>query len=213
MRKIETENLTEKDKGYLVGLFLGDGYAMHSRKDRHYNTEFYLNSIRDSDIQQYLVFLLEKANIVPQIAKDPRYNVNRIRASSKLFFQFLQKELAEFESNGVTQTGLPFLLGFISGLIDSEGWVAHGTILITQKDDELVRQIELACEKLDIHCTSKQRDNTSNNKIWRVYVSTSFKYLTHVSRKVGRAYSLPSIASRNAYKGREVWSSRWAHNP
>ena len=190
MQRIEAGNITEKEKGYLVGLFLGDGYALHSKKDRHYNTEFYLNSIKDLDIQEYLIGLLKKVNIVPQIAKDPRYNVNRIRASSKMFFQFMQKEIAEFEAKGVSQIEILFLLGFISGVIDSEGWVSrsHGTILITQKDDWLIRQVELICKRLNVGCTSKQRDNTSHNKIWRTYVSTSFKYLTHVSQKVRRAY-------------------------
>ena len=215
MRRIETGNLTEKEKGYLVGLFLGDGYALHSKKDRHYNTEFYLNSNKDLDIQEYLIDLLKKANISPQVAKDPRYNVNRIRASSKLFFMFLQNEIVEFESKGVSQIEIQFLLGFISGVIDSEGWVSrtHGTILITQKDKWLITQVELICKRLNIHCSSRQRDNSYGRRIWRTYVSTSFKYLPHVSKKMGRVYSLPSIASRNAYKGREVWSSRWAHNP
>ncbi len=212
MQRIEVGNLSEKESGYLVGLFLGDGYALHSKKDRHYNTEFYLNSIKDGDIQEFLITILEKINLFAQISKDPRYNVNRIRVSSRMFFEFLQKEIAEFEIKGAT-SNKEFLLGVISGFIDAEGCVYYGTICLTQKDEWFMRQAESICKLFGVKCSLRQKDNTNGRKIWRMYISTTFKYLPHVSKKMGRVYILPSIASRNAYKGREVWSSRWAHNP
>ena len=212
MQKIETGNLTEKEKGYLVGLFLGDGYAIYSKKDRHYNTEFYLNSIKDLDIQEFLISILTKMNLFTQISKDPRYNVNRIRVSSRMFFEFLQKEVNVLETEG-NSADKDFLLGVISGFIDAEGCVYYGTICLTQKDEGFMRQAESICKLFGVKCSLRQRDNTNGRKIWRMYISTTFKYLPHASKKMGRVYRFPSIASRNAYKGREVWSSRWAHNP
>jgi hypothetical protein len=93
MQRIEVGNLSEKEKGYLVGLFLGDGYANYNKNDRHYNTEFFLNSIRDKDIQEFLISILTKMNLFAQIYKDSRYNVNKIRVSSRMFFEFLQNEI------------------------------------------------------------------------------------------------------------------------
>ncbi len=212
MQKLLADNISSKEKGYLVGLFLGDGYAAYGKKDRHYNTEFYLNSIRDKDIQEFLISILTKMNLFTQISKDPRYNVNRIRISSRMFFEFLQKEVNAFETKGYS-ADKDFLLGVISGLIDSDGCVYYGTILIAQKNEGLIRQAESICKLFGVNCSLRQKDNTNGRKIWRMYISTTFKYLPYVSKKMGRVYSLPSIASRNAYKGREVWSSRWAHNP
>lgn len=212
MQKLLANKISLKEKGYLVGLFLGDGYAAHSEKDRHYNTEFYLNSKRDKDIQEFLINILTKMNLLTRVSKDPRYYVNRIRVSSRMFFEFLQEEVAKFEAK-CHSADKDFLIGVISGFIDAEGCVYYGTICLTQKDKEFMQQAESICKLFGVKCSFSQRDNTNGKKIWRMYISTSFKYLPHVSKKMGRVYSLPSIASRNAYKGREVWSSRWAHNP
>ena len=43
-------NLSDLEKGYLFGLFEGDGYKYHDKKQRHYQVEFYLNSIKDIEI-------------------------------------------------------------------------------------------------------------------------------------------------------------------
>jgi hypothetical protein len=51
VQRIQPENLSEKEKGYLVGLYLGDGYAVYSKKSRHYDAEFCLNSVKDCDMQ------------------------------------------------------------------------------------------------------------------------------------------------------------------
>ena len=40
-------NLSEKENGYLFGLFEGDGYKFHDKKGRRYMIDFYLNSVRD----------------------------------------------------------------------------------------------------------------------------------------------------------------------
>lgn len=195
MQRIEVGNISKKEKGYLVGLFLGDGYANYNKNDRHYNTEFFLNSIRDKDIQEFLISILTKMNLFAQIYKDSRYNVNKIRVSSRMFFEFMQKEIATFKVKSVA-SDKEFLLGTISGLIDSDGCVYRGTILISQKDEWLIRQAEAICKLFKINCSLKQRDNTNGRKIWRIYISTTFKYLPSVSKKMGRVYILPSIASR-----------------
>mgnify|MGYP002401761942 CR=1 FL=1 len=45
---ISLDNISSKDIGYMIGLFIGDGYKIHA--DRHYQVEYYLNSERDTDI-------------------------------------------------------------------------------------------------------------------------------------------------------------------
>ena len=39
--KIELDNISKAEKGYLIGLFIGDGYLYHDRW-RHYKINFYL---------------------------------------------------------------------------------------------------------------------------------------------------------------------------
>jgi hypothetical protein len=190
MQRIQSGNLSEKEKGYLIGLFLGDGYAIYDKKNRHYNIEFYLNSVKDTDIQDYLLQILRKSNTIAQIFKDQRCNVNRIRVSSKMFFHFLQNEIRRFKYQG-TNAAKDFLFGVLSGLIDAEGWVCYGTILFSQKGDWLAHQFEQVCKRLNVRFSSRQRNNTCGGKIWRIYVSTSFKYLAHVSKKVMREYGCP----------------------
>ena len=87
-----------------MGLFIGDGYRNYNKKDRHYNVEFYLNSSKDLDIQQYLISLLKKAKVYSSVFKDPRCKVNRIRVSSKQFFYFFEREWGVFrEKKGFKQ--------------------------------------------------------------------------------------------------------------
>ena len=45
INKIYPQNLSEKEMGYLIGFYVGDGYS-YFRKDKHYVVEFYLNSMR-----------------------------------------------------------------------------------------------------------------------------------------------------------------------
>lgn len=42
--------ISQKKLGYLVGFFIGDGYSNYNKKNRHYNVEFYFNSLRDKEM-------------------------------------------------------------------------------------------------------------------------------------------------------------------
>jgi len=186
MQKIKIDNLSEKEKGYLTGLFIGDGYSNYNKKDRHYNVEFYLHSSKDLDIQQYLIILLKKARVYSSVFKDTRYSVNRIRVSSKNFFYFFEREWGLFKKKGISNK--QWSLGVVSGFIDAEGYVGRGSISIAQKDKFTIFQIKKICENLRVCCTVKRKPNTPQGFIYRGAVSTRFKYLPHNSRKVGRIY-------------------------
>ncbi len=186
VNRIKPENLSEKEKGYLIGLFLGDGYAHHSKKDRHYNIDFYLNSVRDADIQEYLMDLMKKLNISPTVFKDPRYDMNRIRASSKQFFEFMGEKAQAFHATA-SKKRKQFLLGVVSGLIDSEGCVYRGTISLSQNNELLMRRVAGICGIWKVACSVREKSNPPGT-IWRAYVATRFSRLDHVSRKVQRVY-------------------------
>ena len=72
--KIRMKNIVLKEEGYLLGLFLGDGYSYHYKKHRHYVVEYHLNSKKDKDILQFLCTLLKRINLHPSVFKDRRCN-------------------------------------------------------------------------------------------------------------------------------------------
>jgi len=59
-RKIQIEELTKKEQGYLFGLFEGDGYKIYDKKSRHYQIDFYLNSEKDKKLLNFLLGCLKK---------------------------------------------------------------------------------------------------------------------------------------------------------
>lgn len=180
-------NITDKQLGYIVGLFIGDGYSNYNSKDRHYKIEFYLNSLSDKTILDYLCKLLHKLSLKYFISKDKRYNVMRVKINSKEFMNLLlkyEKELMKINpfSN--------YAMGLLSGFIDAEGYVKHGEILLTQRDKKTILVFKRISDSLEL--TRKfwsAKNPKSVHKIWRMRISTRFKYLPHNSIKLAGAYS------------------------
>ena len=109
---MEIGNLTEKERGYLFGLFEGDGYKYHDKKGRHYHVEFYLNSEKDKEIIVLLVKILKKIGLNPNLYQDKRYNCKRIRVYSKELFNDLVR------GSSLADKNKDFSIGFISGIIE-----------------------------------------------------------------------------------------------
>ena len=191
MRLPKFVNISEKEKGYLLGLVLGDGYANYNKKDRHYTISFYLNSLKDIDIQEQLLNIINKLNLISKVSKDKRGNVNKIRIYSKILFLYLNEQEIKLYSK-IKPVKKEFLIGMISGFIDAEGCVYRGTISIAQKNKRIMYLIEEICSFFKIKYRMKRVPNSPRGFIWRGYFSTSFKYLPHNSRKVMREYGCSS---------------------
>jgi len=114
--------------GYLLGLFAGDGYAYHDKRYRHYTIEFYLHSERNKEIQNFLITILNKLGLSCFVMKDKRYRCNRIKVYSRTLLEYLNSEHKDMTTD--------VNIGFISGLIDSEGYVnfKKSSISITNTD-------------------------------------------------------------------------------
>ncbi len=41
-RVFNLKKLSKNEIGYIIGMFVGDGYSYHDKKYRHYSVEFYL---------------------------------------------------------------------------------------------------------------------------------------------------------------------------
>ena len=208
--------LSCKEKAYLIGIILGDGYLYHD-KWRHYKVNIYLNSKKDEDIAKIVTCLLNKMDIHPY--RMYHHGCLIIRFNSKSFYQYIKKEISQISKNKNSE----FYLGIISGLIDSDGYVCKGDIVISNVNKELIDMVRGFCCELDIKSKIWKQKNSYNGKtfyIWRIRISTRFKYEKHYSQKVIRVYggALPIIASIHSemddtYKGGVARKSRRAHNP
>ncbi len=181
-REMIFDNLSKKEKGYLFGLFEGDGYKIHDKKSRHYHVEFYLNSIRDKEIINFLMGLLKKLQLNPNIYQDKRYNCKRIRVYSKDFFNIIQK-------NTKLNKSKDFNIGFVSGMIDSEGYVNNekSFIMIINTNKEILNECKNFLDRVNINSNiSKRKPSGKGIKdSYRMYISVNFKRLNHLSIKVG----------------------------
>lgn len=178
------KNLTKKELGYLFGLFKGDGYSIHDKKSRHYHVEFYLNSKKDKDISAFLVNLLKKLTLNPNEYNDKRYNCKRVRVYSKKLFNFIRKKL------DITKKSNDFKLGFVSGLIDADGYVNHkkSTIMIVNTNKKLLQDCKEALDSLSVKSSLVKRKPCKKDKLnsYRMLISVSFKNLSHISNKIKR---------------------------
>lgn len=174
--------ITEREKGYLFGLFEGDGYKIYHAKSRHYHVEFYLNSSSDQKIISYLVMLLKKLNLNPNIYQDKRYNCKRIRVYSKKLFGILNKNIK------LKDKSKEFNMGFVSGLIDSEGYVHNkkSYIMVVNTNKRILEECKNFLKTININSSISKRKPSEKEKLdsYRMYISISFKRLNHLSVKV-----------------------------
>ncbi len=182
-REINWENLSEKEKGYLFGLFEGDGYKYHDKKSRHYHIEFYLNSVKDKLIIEFIDRLLRKIGLNPYLYKDKRYNCMKIRVYSKNLFKRIKKNIS------IETRNQDFNLGYISGLIDSEGYVNNKKfyILVINTNRDILKKSKNFLESINISSIISKRKTSSKDKLdsYRMYISVKFKKLNHLSIKAG----------------------------
>lgn len=178
------QNLSEKELGYLKGLFVGDGYKYHDKKYRKHYVEFYLNSINDKDIVKFLVSILKKADLNIHFYKDKRFNCIRLRIVNKEFFKLFTKDVGKIHMNKNEK------LGFISGIIDSEGYVNEEkhNIEVVNTNLELIKFLSKWLSSFGISSSIRKKVKSIKDKSssYRMYISVSFKRLKHLSIKVGR---------------------------
>ena len=184
MYKTEILHLNKEEQGYLIGFFFGDG-CLYKDKWRHYKINFYLNPKKDNDIEKFLHSLLKKAEFKYYTMKN--HGCNIVRLNSKHLYNYLLK--IKEHVNEITDNR--FWIGCISGLIDSDGYVCNGEIVISNKDKELLELIESKANLFNVKTNLWMQHTRLNNKIyeiWRLRIGTSFKYEEQYSRKIRRFY-------------------------
>jgi len=184
MTKLDINLLTEFEKGYIVGFFLGDGSFNFGRKARRYIVRFYLDAERDRDISTYLRDVFQKGR--KRVSIFVREANIILRASSKELVDFIRKYV-EYKRNLDNQLEkelksreLPeeFQFGVLSGIIDSDGHVHEhlGTEIKTVSELMQKRILDIL-KNLRIQATLKVRDATENSFSKRpryvIYISSA----------------------------------------
>jgi len=182
IKKLKLDKLSQKELGYLVGLFDGDGHLDNSC--RHYDVEFHLNSLKDQDIVYQLLIILKKIELNPRIIKDKRFNCLKVEVSCKLFFQKILKLSANNPKDG------DFELGYISGIIDSEGYVNRikRYIQITNTNGKLVKKVQTYLRAFGIESKITKKCKCVKDKLQRysLYVPIKFLKTKNNSMKIKR---------------------------
>ncbi|MFH1364757.1 MAG: LAGLIDADG family homing endonuclease [Candidatus Aenigmatarchaeota archaeon] len=177
--KIEFDKITDRERGYILGLFIGDGYAYYDKKQKHYTVEFYLHSERNKDVQKYLISIMNKLNLSCSIRKDKRFKCNRIRTRSKLLMEYLKTDKKGNSS---------FEIGYLSGIIDSEGYVNHKkrVINIVNTDKYILDRCSKCLSKLNIDTILKRRKKSKKDvkKSYILYIPYKLKHISTNSVKV-----------------------------
>lgn len=159
--KLNLDALSLREQGYIIGMFVGDGNIIRNPEKGQYGIKITLDKLKDQDITDYLCMLIGKAG--KKIQKRVEGSDLCLRTFSKRLVEFILtyvlvakqstskrniKSLVKYE------TWNPhFKLGFISGLIDSDGHIFHkknkhyGAIIKTN-NRLLAKQIQSIQESL-----------------------------------------------------------------
>ncbi len=171
MTKLDVNLLTEFEKGYIIGFFLGDGNFNFGRKALRYIVRFYLDAERDRDISIYLRDVFQKGR--KRVSIFVREANIILRVSSKELVVFLQKYVeckrnldnqTEKELKKSQELSQELQYGVLSGIIDSDGHVhEHLGTEIKTVSVLMQRRILDILKNLGIQATLTVRDATENS--------------------------------------------------
>jgi DNA-binding transcriptional ArsR family regulator len=130
MTKLSLNLLKEREKGYVTGLFLGDGSLNRGTKTPRYIVRFALDAKRDQEIATRLVKIFQKAKKKASVF--PRENTLTVKVCSRELVKYIQTHV-DYKVNEDNQKekmlltdknwSQAFQYGVLAGIIDSDGHV------------------------------------------------------------------------------------------
>lgn len=131
--RLDLNALTLKEKGYLIGVFVGDGNIIWKPRKGQYGMKITLDKANDQDVAEYVCSLIVGAG--KRSLKQIEGNSLILRIFSRKLLEFilsyvLVKKRPGSKRNAKSLIGCEnwdsdFRIGFISGAIDSDGHVYH----------------------------------------------------------------------------------------
>ena len=188
MKQLSITALDDKEIGYIFGLFEGDGYLFHDKRNRHYSVDFYLNSAKDKDTLEFLLSLLRKIGCNPGLYQDKRYHCVRVRVKSKTFLEFIRDRDIALERD--------LILGFVSGLIDADGYVnsKKSFIQIVNTKESLLLLTQKMLDHINLRSSISVRTPSKKDKkkSFNLFVTYKFMKTNNISRKTNRQFNSSS---------------------
>lgn len=183
--KVDFQNLTNKELGYMIGLFADDGNLDFRKSNYSYRVVFNFNLKSESKIKKKLFTIIKKSGLDPFVINYSRRNTQRLVCISKKLYEFLKNffvytktirgerfinkksRLQSFEN-----WSKEFKMVFISGLIDSDGYVGNykGSpfVIIAIESEVFSNQITQILKELNTHPTKFYQC-----KVYRVRIGAS----------------------------------------
>jgi hypothetical protein len=129
--RIEMNKLRQGQLGYLLGMFVGDGSLIRDKPRGEFLVKIVLDKRRDLDIIRFVTLMFEKAG--KKVNSRTERGMILIRVWSKVLYEFIKYHVkfgTDHKAHHHTKILLrteqwtkEFALGFIGGLIDSDGHV------------------------------------------------------------------------------------------
>lgn len=127
--RIDFSVFTERELGYIIGFFAGDGSRIAEKRSGHYGAKFCFDAKRDVEIAPFLRGLFEKSGKHAALYREDTWLVMKVYSKRLLGFLYGFVRYVEYEGRtckilvGIASWSRDFMLGFVGGLIDADGHV------------------------------------------------------------------------------------------
>lgn len=185
MSKLNLDLLDDCEKGYIIGLFLGDGSFNRGQKEPRFFVRFTLDKKRDNDIALRLLQIFEKAekrssifywrsNIIAKVCSKELVEYIQKFVTYRKCFKEKSKKIFFHDENW----SIDFKYGIIAGIIDSDGHVhEHLETEIKTVSKEIFDGLNALCNELKLIVSTRlnHASNGSFSKLVRyvIYISSN----------------------------------------
>jgi hypothetical protein len=152
-RELQVENLSNKELGWLIGCYAGDGSRNLRKKNYSYEVKFALNE-KEYPIVEFVETLLSKCGVNTWRCVDRKRIY--VKCKNKKMYHFVEKYLQWEGTKKSTSVRLAdissysddFVFGFLCGLIDADGGTKR--LYISTSSDKMVENLKEICARLGI---------------------------------------------------------------
>ncbi len=199
MSKINIQKLSEWEKGYITGLFFGDG-NLYLGKRSQYRVVFNFSKL-ETNIVNNLIKLIEKAESKATVT-NPK-EMKRITCTSKQLYSFMKIQslyvrkrkgdkwiMKKIDILNFSKWNKDYKFGFVGGLIDSDGCITKDKgkylrVFISTRSKDFVKSFSTILTSLHI-IHSIQFSKTRDENIIRLSTPSYLKFKSDISAIKGR---------------------------
>jgi len=169
-KELFIERLTDKERGWLIGCYAGDGSRYFRKKAYSYEVKFALNE-NEHPIVERVEEYLSKCGMKTRRSID-RTRVY-VRCQGKKMFESVEKSLSWYGKKKSKSVRLrdvlscsdDFLFGVLCGLIDADGGTKR--LYISTSSQKLAQNVEEICGRLGIATKTHEYD------VFHIYLDKS----------------------------------------